>query len=124
MAKRHPKEIVYCIISISDVIKYDLHGFFTDGHARNAMTTFYPNSRLPELNTLVKREDVYENFWGVSYDNTGEAKRKKSAELLLLKDVPVQMLRWFVTYNEDAKKELIEFGIEPDKIYINPAFYF
>lgn len=60
----------------------------------------------------------------ISYDNTGEAKRKKSAELLLLKDVPVQMLRWFVTYNEDAKKELIEFGIEPDKIYINPAFYF
>ena len=124
VTKRHPEEIVYCIISISDVIKNDLHGFFTDGHARSAMTTFYPNSRLPELDTLVKRKDVYENSWGTCYDNTGETKRKKSAELLLLEDVPVQMLHWFVTYNEEAKMELIEAGIEADKIYILPDYYF
>lgn len=124
VVKRHPQEIVYCIISISDVIKYDLHGFFTDGHARSALTKFYPISRLSELNTLVKREDVYENSWGISFDNTGETKRKKSAELLLLKNVPAQMLKWFVTYNDKAKNVLVEYGIESSRIFVKPDFYF
>ena len=43
--RRNPEEIVYCIISLQDVIDKRLEGFFTDGHAKNVMTTFYHNSR-------------------------------------------------------------------------------
>lgn len=122
--KRNPEEIVYCVILINDIIINKLEGFFTDGHAKNALTTFYSNDWLNELNEFVHRKDVYERHWGINIDNTGETKRKKSAELLLKDDLGPEYIKWFVVYNKKAKNTLIGYGIDEKKILISTDFYF
>lgn len=122
--RRNPEEIVYCIISLQDVIDKRLEGFFTDGHAKNVMTTFYHNSRLGDISQLVRREDVFEHNWGPQYDNTGETKRKKSAELLLKDNINPEYIKWFVVYNNQAKSTLINYGVEEKKILVKQDFYF
>lgn len=124
VTKRNPEEIIYCIILIKDVINHALEGYFTDGHAKSAITKFYTNDHLKELNSLVNRKDVYERNWGITYDNTGETKRKKSAELLLKNDLSPDYIKWFVVYNEKAKNTLLEYGVNKEKILINKNFYF
>lgn len=109
---------------IQDVIDHQLFGFFTDGHARNALTKFYPTTDLPRLNDIISHDKVYEEQWGETFDNTGEAKRAKSAELLLKEDVPPAFIKWFVVYDEKAKDTLTRFGIAPEKTYIRKNFYF
>jgi len=124
VVKRKPSEIVYCVIMIDDVIRNNLSGYFTDGHARNAFTRFYPNSQLVNLSKIVSYDDVYSKDWGLTADNTGETKRRKSAELLLEDEVPPQYIRYFVVYDEDAKRKLIGFGVKADIIYVRPDFYY
>lgn len=124
VAERKPEDIVYCIILIKDVIDRKLRGFFTDGHAKSAMTSFYPNSRLNDLNQLVSYNDVYERHWGTYYDNTNEKKRRKSAELLLHDDIAPELIKYFVVYNESAKQRLVGYGVSAKIIYIVPDFYF
>lgn len=119
-----PAEIVYCIISIQDVIDNSLEGFFTDGHAKNVLTTFYRNDRLSDIIQLVSRKDVFERNWGPQYDNTGETKRKKSAELLLKNDIGPEFIKWFVVYNKEAKATLLSYGIDEEKILVKADFYF
>ena len=124
VVRRNPQELVYCIIMIDDVINNSLDGFFTDGHAKNAMTKFYSNTLLPVLNDYVSYDDVYEAYWGTAYDNTGETKRKKSAELLLKEDISPELIKWFVVYNESAEDTLIKYGVSPEKIFVNSKFYY
>lgn len=122
--RREPQEIVYCIISLQDVIDNSLEGFFTDGHAKNAMTTFYSNEHLGDISHLVSRKDVFERNWGPQYDNTGETKRKKSAELLLKNDLASKYIKWFAVYNKEAESTLISYGVDQKKILVRQDFYF
>lgn len=124
VTKRKPEEIVYCIILIQDVIDNKLWGFFTDGHAKNAMTNFYPNSNLSKLSQLVSYYDVYERHWGTFYDNTNEKKRRKSAELLLHDDIAPCLIKYFVVYNENARQTLVNYGVPANLIYVTPDFYY
>lgn len=122
--RRKPDEIVYCVILIQEIIKAGIKGYFTDGHARDAMTSFYSNDMLSHLNEFVRYEDVYAKDWGLRYDNTGESKRRKSAELLLEDNISPDLIRWFVVYNESAKADLLKCGVVSDKVIIKSDFYF
>ena len=54
------EDLVYCVIGIKDIITGGIRCQFTDGHALNEMTKFYPGGDLPKLNDIVRYEDVYE----------------------------------------------------------------
>ena len=110
--KQSPADIVYCVISIDDIIRDDIDCVFTDGHALNHLTKVYQNFDLVNLNDYVKAEDVYLEYW----DADSDSKRKKEAELLLNNDLPASYIRFFLVYCEEAKQSLIEMGIEAAKI--------
>lgn len=121
--KRNVEEIVYCVIEISDIIRDNIKCVFTDGHVLNRITKTYSGELLGQIDNYVRYEDVYAMNWTDSPD----AKRKKEAELLLKNDLPLQYIKYFLVYNENAKKRLIEIGLEEERIKIPQKinlFYF
>lgn len=99
------EDIVYCAIALKDIIVSDIDCFFSDGHALNRMTKFYPKSELDRINDIIKYEDVYTKYWKDSgpFDDT---KRRKEAELLVKDEIPPEYIRGFVVYNTNAKNNL------------------
>lgn len=117
-----PEELVYCIIRLDDIEKSPIRCVFTDGHALNMITKWYDKEKLKDINRIVKYDDVYIANW-VNEDDR-DLKRRKEAELLLLDELPVQYIRGFVVYNEEAKERLQEYGVNLHQIAIRPNYYF
>ena len=117
------QDIVYCAIALKDIVVSDIDCFFSDGHALNRMTKFYPKSELGRINDIVRYEDVYTKYWQGNgpFDDT---KRKKEAELLVKDEIPPEYIRGFVVYNTYAKKQLIDKGVSEDKIVEKKEFYY
>lgn len=120
VTKRSPGEIVYCVIRINTVINSKLRFIFTDGHAADHITTTYQGEALKDIDSILSYDDVYAQFWNEDAD----AKRKKEAELLFLDEVPASLISGYVVYDEEAKQQLISYGIPEDKIIIRTTFYF
>lgn len=117
----HPSKIVYCVIELADIVRNQISCFFTDGHALNGITKFYNGNRLPEINDLISREDVFAIRWDTE-DN--DLKRRKEAELLIFSDLPYEYIKMFVVYDDEAKKVLVNYGIEESKIIVSKKLYF
>ena len=117
-----PEELIYCIIRLDDIVNSPIRCFFTDGHALNYITDWYSKEKLKDINRYIKYDDVYTANW--VDENDRDLKRRKEAELLLLDELPVQYIRGFVVYNENAKKRLQEYGVRYSQIAIRPNFYF
>ena len=117
-----PCNIVYCIISLQDIIDSNIDCFFSDGHALDAFSEFYPASELPNIDLYVKYSDVYTRFW--NDPNDSDLKRRKEAELLIKEALLPQHIKGFVVYNDKAKSKLIASGIQEKNIIVIPDFYF
>lgn len=118
--RQHPKDIVYCVISLEDLINDNVYCLFTDGHALNKITKTYEGNLLKDIDKFVKYEDVYADFWNDSPD----LKRRKEAELLLRDDLPVHYIKYYLVYNEDARSKLLSLDVDETKIKVTPKFYF
>ncbi|MDO4525273.1 MAG: DUF4433 domain-containing protein [Bacteroidales bacterium] len=117
-----PEKIVYCVIRLDDLINNNIDCIFTDGHAVSFLTSFYSRDKLSSINEIVKFDDVYSSQWNSEEDL--DLKRRKEAELLIKNDLPVQFLRGFVVYNNEAKDFLIEKGVADNMIAVMPSYYF
>ncbi len=117
-----PEKIVYCVVRLDDLIKADINCIFTDGHALSALTSYYTKDKLPQIDQIIKFEDVYSSQWNIEEDI--DLKRRKEAELLVNCDLPAQYVRGYVVYNEEAKNQLISFGIAADMIVMARNYYF
>ena len=117
-----PEKIVYCVIRLDDLINNNIDCIFTDGHAVSFITSFYSRDKLSSINEIVKFNDVYSSQWNSEEDL--DLKRRKEAELLIKNDLPVQLLRGFVVYNNKAKDFLIEKGVADNMIAVMPSYYF
>ena len=117
-----PENIVYCIIRLDDLINSNIECIFTNGHAVSNLTSFFTKDRLPQINDIVKYDDVYSSQWNSETDI--DLKRRKEAELLVKDDLPTQFLRGFVVYNERAKQKLLDMGVTENKIVVAPGYYF
>ena len=122
VTRRNPEDIVYCIVKIDDLIANKVEGVFTDGHALDVLSTFYPFSKLGKAKDYLKVEDVYEMYWK---DNESDLdlKRRKEAELLIKDHLPPELIAGLIVYNEVAKNRLTTIGIK-QRIIIVPTFYF
>lgn len=120
--KQNAEDIVYCVIKITDLIDNKTNCIFTNGHALNAFTSFYPHTSLAQLNDIVSYDDVYARYW--KDDDDTDLKRRKEAELLIKEELPKEFIRGYVVYNREAKSKLLKFGIDEKKIEINPNYYF
>lgn len=118
-----PDEIVYLVINLSDIIDNDIQCVFTDGHAVDALTHFYSGDQLSRINELVEYDDVFAKFW-FNTEADPDSKRRKEAELLVMKDLDPIFVRSFVVYNRKAKSILVSYGVSESKIFIMPSFYY
>lgn len=119
---RHPREIVYCVISLKELFESGADCIFTDGHALSSLTRFFGRESLPCIDRIIKYEDVYASQW----NNEGDIdlKRRKEAELLVKEDMPPNIIIGYVVYDRRAKEKLKSFGIEDSKIVAYPNYYF
>ena len=53
-----------------------------------------------------------------------DLKRRKEAELLIEKELPKEHICGYIVYNQEAKDKLTKYGINENKIVINPNYYF
>lgn len=120
--KFEAQDIVHCVIKIATVIEQDWDCIFTDGHAVTGITEFYTKDRLVDVNSLIKVEDVYARYWKDEYDL--DLQRRKQAELLLKDEIPAQYIAGFFVYNETAKQNLVNMGVDAKRICVAPDYYF
>lgn len=117
-----PEKIVYCVVRLDDLINDDINCIFTDGHALSALTSYYTKDKLPQIDQIIKFDDVYSSQWNIEEDI--DLKRRKEAELLVNCDLPVQYVRGYVVYNKEAKDQLMGFGIAAEMIVVARNYYF
>ena len=122
VTRYHPSELVYCIVWLSDIRSQDIDCVFTDGHAFSAITKYYSKEDLNRIDEIVNREDVYAQFWNVEDDL--DLKRRKEAELLIKTELPAKYIKGFVVYDEKARQQLLDYGVDVSKIVIKESFYF
>lgn len=120
--RRKPEEIVYCVVKIEDLIGINVNGLFTDGHALDVLSTFYPCSELANVNSYVRMEDVYEMYWK-NDEGDLDLKRRKEAELLIEDCLPPELIAGLIVYNEATKSKLENMGVKR-RIIVVPTFYF
>lgn len=115
-----PEQIVYCMSSVQKMIDLDLEFVFTDGHAVDALSTFYNPSNAHQIETLLDFKAIKAQWWNEDLD----LKRRKEAEFLIQNDVPSEAIIGYVVYNENAQIQLVKLGIPTEKIVIRPNYYF
>ena len=53
------ENIVDCVIRLDDLMHNNIECIFTDGHALSAFTSFYQKNMLPNIDKIVKYDDVF-----------------------------------------------------------------
>jgi hypothetical protein len=116
------EKIVYCVTSVQKIIDQKLDFVFTDGHAVDGFSSQYTLAEIPNINTILDKNAIDSIYWKNEKDL--DLKRKKEAEFLILNDIPIETILGFITYNENAKNKVINFGVEDLKVIIRPNYYF
>lgn len=117
-----PENIVYCVVKISDLINQNVDCMFTDGHALDVLSTYFPAIELPNINKYISIDDVYEKFWR-DEESDIDLKRRKEAELLVRGSLPPTLIAGLIVFNEETKRRLLGQGVTK-KIMVYPTFYF
>ncbi len=114
--------IVYCVSSVQKIIDLQLDFVFTDGHAVDSFSAQYTTTDIQNIDTILDNNAINAKYW--RDENDLDRKRRKEAEFLVLGDIPQEAILGFITYNENAKNTLINFGIDAANVQIKSEFYF
>lgn len=117
-----PQDIVYCVTSVSQIVKMKLPFIFTDGHAVDAFSSVYDSKDLDNLEEILDFKTIKDPFWKDPKDL--DKKRRKEAEFLVETDMPPSAIGAFVVYNQTAKDRLVELGVNLEKIFTISQNYF
>jgi hypothetical protein len=115
-------EIVYCVTSVSSVIKTGLEFVFTNGHAVDKFSSQYSKEDLNNIENILDMNAIKAKYWKV--DDDLDLKRRKEAEFLIAADLPIDAVLGFIVYDETAKNQLLQFGLAENQIHINANAYF
>lgn len=95
---------------------------FTNGHAVAWISTVFGPDQINNIDQLVDFSAVRVRYWNT--ENDLDLKRRKEAEFLVGSDIPVDAIVGYVVYNEAAKQQLLNMGIQENKIIIRNECYF
>lgn len=117
------EEIVYLACPIDKIIDSGVEYYFSDGHAlSDGFTAFYDNSKINDLTKIIDWNAVRASYWG-GPENLS-FKRKKQAEFLIGGDLSPDFVTRIGCYNENAKRKLIDFGVNEEIIKVVPKAYY
>jgi hypothetical protein len=116
------ENIVYCITSVQKIIDHHLDFVFTDGHAVDRFTSQFTAQDINNLDHILDWNAIKARYW--RDDGDLDLKRRKEAEFLVSGDISIETILGFITYNEIAKKKLVNFGADETKVLIKPDYYF
>lgn len=116
-----PKFIIYLKLSLSKVVELTSDFYFSDGHATNALTSFYDHTKIGSISQILDWNAIKADYWGGENLNT---KRKKQAELLVARDIPYGLIEGYGCYDEWARAKLIDYGIPKEFISVRTNIYY
>jgi hypothetical protein len=122
VSKTEPSNVVYCVTSVSQIIKRQLDFVFTDGHAIAGLSSFYYPKSVERIEDIIDRNAISSHYW--KSENDLDLKRRMEAEFLVLGDIPASAIIGYFIYNVEAKERMIKFGIEEKQLEIRPNYYF
>jgi hypothetical protein len=117
-----PEEIIYLTCKFSDIVSSGILFYFSDGHATDYFTSFYDQSQISKLSSIIDWSAIKAQYWGGT-DNL-ETKRKRQAEFFAGSDIAPTYLADFGCYNGTAKDHLLSYGIAEEKIKVVPNAYY
>lgn len=117
-----PENVVYCISSVGDVLSHQLTFVFTDGHAVDALSSFFTPDAVTDIERIIDKKAIESKYW--KDENDLDLKRRKEAELLLDGDLPIPAIRGYAVYNKNAQMRLLDFGVAETKVVVRPNYYF
>ena len=95
---------------------------FTDGHAVDGFSSQYTIENIGDIDNIIDWEAVNAKYW--NDENDLDRKRRKESEFLVLGDIASDAILAYIVSNENAKNKMIDFGINSDKISVEPSYYF
>jgi hypothetical protein len=116
------EQIVYIACSLVKTVASKITYFFSDGHATDRLTSFYDETKIQDLPKIIDWHAIKAQYW--SGNDNLNVKRKKQAEFLVGGDLLPETINGFGCYNEKAKEQLIEMGINEKIIKIIPGAYY
>jgi len=124
VTKRAQEDIIYICCSVKSIIDNCEQWCFTDGHAKNAITTFYNNLDLKHVDIQLTGQ----RYWNNTEDDF-DRMRKKQAEFLVKSHVPPNCIKNIVVYNaksEEKVNNLVKEFKGDINIHVNPnkRFYY
>lgn len=112
--KTSSSDIVYMVCSLSKIIELEnIEYYFCDGHATDYLTTFYDSNLIYQIEKILDWPSINTQYWGG--EENLEVKRKKQAEFLVKGDLPVEVIEYFICYDDMAEKKLKNFGVKSIK---------
>lgn len=122
VAPTQAESIVYCVSSIKRIMDLQLDFVFTDGHAVDRFSSQYTAADIQNIDTILDMNAINAKYW--RDENDLDRKRRKEAEFLVLGDIANDAILGYLTYNENAKNRLINFGVNSSNVHVKPEFYF
>ena len=116
------ENIVYCLSSVQKIMEQNADFVFTNGHAVDGFSAQYTVSDIINIDEIIDWNAVKAKYW--KDENDLDRKRRKEAEFLVLGDIDKKAILGYVVFNDNAKKKMIDFGLEENQIHINPNYYF
>ena len=123
ITRRPQQDIVYIVCRVSEIVEQCEEWCFTDGHAKQKITTFYNDlDDLGEVNWNI----VGARYWSNTEDDFDKM-RTKQAEFLVKEYVPVNCISAIVTFNNTSAsivKEILERLNLDIKVVVNPGGHY
>jgi hypothetical protein len=116
------RDIVYCVTSVGKIMAQKLDFVFTDGHAVDSFTTQYGVADITSIDTLLDKKAIDAKYW--KDENDLDLKRRKEAEFLVMGDIAAAAIINYSVINHHAKARLEAYGVNEDKIQVQPQYYF
>lgn len=60
-----PEKIVYCVSSVQSILDMKLEFVFSDGHAIDKFSSFFPAKDIYKLDEIVDQDAINARYWGM-----------------------------------------------------------
>ncbi len=122
VAPTSAENIIYCVSSVQRIIDLELDFVFTDGHAVDRFSSQYTAADIQNIEEVLDKKAINAKYWIDESDL--DIKRRKEAEFLVLGDIKKEAILGYLTYNENAKNRVINFGANAANVHIKLEYYF